>query len=128
VPHLLHVFLEGENLVVAEPEVVSAAAVPSLEVVVSVLVEPAAFALVSAVVEPEAVSAAAEPKVGGGVVVAVGDVAEPQACGDIAVAFDASVPVSLFAVEVDSSEHPKLLAFPNVDHYAISSSSVEVVG
>jgi hypothetical protein len=30
-------------------------------------------------------------------------------------------------VEVDSSGRPKFLAFPNVDHFASSSSSVEVV-
>ena len=31
-------------------------------------------------------------------------------------------------VEVDSSGRPKSLAVPNVDHYASSASSVEVVG
>ena len=55
-------------------------------------------------------------------------VSEPQVSGDIAVAFVVLVPVSVVQVEDDSSGHPKLLAFPNVDCFAISSSSVEVVG
>ena len=54
--------------------------------------------------------------------------AEPQASVDIAVAFDFLVPVSVVVVEVYSSEHPKFLAFPNVDYFASSSNSVEVVG
>ena len=53
--------------------------------------------------------------------------AEPQASADIAVAFAVLVPVSVVAAEVDSSGRPRFLAFPNVDHYASSSSSVEVV-
>ena len=61
-------------------------------------------------------------------VVFVADVAEPQASVDIAVAFVALVPVSVSVVEVDSYGRPKSLAFPNVDYYASSSSSVEVVG
>jgi hypothetical protein len=61
-------------------------------------------------------------------VVFVADVAEPQASVDIAVAFVVLVPVSVVVVEVDSSGRPKFLAFPNVDHFASSSSSVEVVG
>ena len=68
-------------------------------------------------------SLAAEPEV-----VSVADVAEPQASVDIAVAFVVLVPVSVVVVEVDSPGRPKFLAFPNVDHYASSSSSVEVVG
>jgi hypothetical protein len=55
-------------------------------------------------------------------------VSEPQASVDIAVAFVVLVPVSFVVVEVDSSGRPKSLAFPNVDYYASSSSSVEVVG
>ena len=54
--------------------------------------------------------------------------AEPQASVDIAVAFVVLVPVSVVAVEVDSSGRPRYLAFPNVDHFASSSNSVEVVG
>jgi len=61
-------------------------------------------------------------------VVSVADVAEPRASVDIAVAVAVLVPVSVFVVEVDSSGRPKFLAFPNVDHFASSSSSVEVVG
>ena len=53
---------------------------------------------------------------------------EPQVSVDIAVAFVVLVPVSVVAVEVDSSGRPKFLAFPNVDHFASFSSSIEVVG
>ncbi len=60
--------------------------------------------------------------------VSVADVAGPQASVDIAVAFDALLPVSVVAVEVDSSERPRFLAFPNIDYFSSSSSSVEVVG
>jgi hypothetical protein len=38
------------------------------------------------------------------------------------------VSVSVVVVEVDSPGRPRFPAFPNVDHYASSSSSVEVVG
>ena len=62
------------------------------------------------------------------VFVAEPDVSEPQAFVYIAVAFVVLVPVSVAVVEVDSSGRPKYLAFPNVDHFATSSSSVEVVG
>jgi hypothetical protein len=55
-------------------------------------------------------------------------VSEPQVSVDIAVAFVFLVPVSVVAVEVDSSGRPKFPAFPNVDYFASSSSSVEVVG
>jgi hypothetical protein len=102
--------------VVAElsPEVVSAAAQPEVVFVAA---------------EPEVVSVAAEPGVVSAVaVVSVADVAEPRASVDIAVAFVVLVPVSVVVVEVDSSGRPKFLAFPNVDHFASSSSSVEVVG
>ena len=60
--------------------------------------------------------------------VSIADVAEPQASVDIALAFDVLVPVSVLAVEVDIYGRPKFLAFPNIDYYASSSSSVEVVG
>jgi hypothetical protein len=95
-----------------------------------VVAEPDVFALVFAVAElsPEVVVLAAEPEVVFVAAVSVADVAEPQASVDIAVAFDVLVPVSVVVVEVDSSGRPKFLAFPNVDHYASSSSSVEVVG
>jgi hypothetical protein len=58
----------------------------------------------------------------------VADVAEPQASVDIVLVFDVLVPVSVDAVEVDSPGCPRFLAVPNVDHYASSSSSAEVVG
>jgi len=60
--------------------------------------------------------------------VSAADVAEPQVSADIASAFAVLLPVSLFAVEVDSLGRPRFLAFPNVDHYASSSSSVGVAG
>ena len=98
---------------VAEPEVVSVAAV-------SVVVEPeVVFVVDLEVSEPGVVFVA---------VVSVADVAEPQVSVDIAVAFAVLVPVSVVVVEVDSSGRPKFFAFPNVDYYASSSSSVEVVG
>jgi hypothetical protein len=109
-PPLFQVFpVEAESVVVAQPEV---------------------FALVSVAAElsPEVVVLVAEPGVVFVAVVSVADVAEPQASVDIAVAFVVLVPVSVVVVEVDSSGRPKFLAFPNVDHFASSSSSVEVVG
>jgi hypothetical protein len=72
------------------------------------------------VAEPEVVSWAAQPE--------VVSVSEPQVSVDIAVAFVFLVPVSVVAVEVDSSGRPKFPAFPNVDYFASSSSSAEVVG
>jgi len=61
-------------------------------------------------------------------VVSVADVAELRAAVDTPVAFVVLVPVSVVVVEGDSSGHPKFPAFPNVDHFASSSSSFEVVG
>jgi hypothetical protein len=103
------------------PEVVALAPAPG---VVSVVHETEVFALVFAAgdLSPEVVVLNVEPGV-----VSVADVAEPQACVHIAVAFDVLVPVSLSVVERDSSGRPKFV-FPNVDHYASSSSSAEVVG
>jgi hypothetical protein len=109
------------------PEVVVLVAELSLDVL--------ALVFVAAELSPEVVVLAAEPGVsepGVGFVavvfVAVVSVAEPQASVDIAVAFDFLVPVSVVVVGLDNSGHPKFLAFPNVDYYASSSSSVEVVG
>ncbi len=75
-----------------------------------------------------AVSEVSEPGVVFVALVSVADVAEPQASLDIALASDVLAPVSVVSVEVDSSERPRFLAFPNVDYYSSSSSSVEVVG
>ena len=47
---------------------------------------------------------------------------------DIAVAFVVLVLASAVVAEADSSERPRSFAFPNVDHFASSSSSVEVAG
>ena len=122
---------------VAEPDVfalVFVVAELSPEVVVLVAGrEVFALLFVAAELSPEIVVLAAEPEVSEpgvvlAAVVSVADVAEPQASVDIAVAFDFSVPVSVVVVEVYSSEHPRFLAFPNVEHFASSSSSVEVVG
>jgi hypothetical protein len=59
--------------------------------------------------------------------VGVAGIAELQVSGDIALAFDVLVPVAVVAVEVYSSGRPRFHAFPNVDYFASSSSSVEVV-
>jgi hypothetical protein len=132
---LFRVFLEAESVLVAElsPEIVvlvvepdvsaavSAAAALSPGVVVLVA-EPVVSAAVSAAAElsPEVVVSVAEP----GAVFA----SEPQASVDIAVAFVVLAPVSVAAVEVDSPGRPRFFAFPNVDYFASSSSSVEVGG
>jgi hypothetical protein len=96
-----------------------------------------AVAAVSAVAEPVVVfvvvAAVVVSEVGGPVVVfvavaSVADVAEPRASVDIALVFDALVPVSVVAVEVDSSARPSFFVFPNIDYYSSSSSSVEAVG
>ena len=61
------------------------------------------------------------------VAASVPDVAELQASADIVAVFDVLIPVSVDAVVVDSLGHPRFFAVPNVDHYASSSSSAEVV-
>jgi hypothetical protein len=61
-------------------------------------------------------------------VVVVAGIVELQVSVDTALAFDVLVPVSVVAVGVDSSARPRSRAFPNVDYFASSSSSVEVVG
>jgi hypothetical protein len=122
--------------VVAEPVVfalVFAVSELSPEVVVLVAelsLDVLALVFAAAELSPEVVVLAAEPGVSepGVGFVAVVSVAEPQASVDIAVAFDFLVPVSVVLVGLDNSGHPKFLAFPNVDYYASSSSSVEVVG
>ena len=78
---------------------------------VFVVAQPQVFALVFAAVELQVVF-----------------VSEPQASVDIAVPFVFLVPVSVVVVEVDSPGRPRFFAFPNIDHFAIPSSSVEVVG
>ncbi|MGD0489689.1 MAG: hypothetical protein ABSB94_21220, partial [Syntrophorhabdales bacterium] len=100
------------DLEVSEPEVFALVSVADLEVSEPRVSEPEVFEL--RVSEPEVVFAA--------------DVAEPQVSADIAVAFEVLVPVLVLVVEVDSLGRPSFLAFPNVDHYASSSSSAGVVG
>jgi hypothetical protein len=58
----------------------------------------------------------------------VADVAEHQVSVDTALAFVVLVPVSVVAAGVDIYGHPRFLAFPNIDYYSSSSSSVEAVG
>ncbi len=126
----------------AEPEAVSVVVELSPEVV-SVVAEPEDSALVFLaaelspevvvlVVEPEVVSAVdlgvSEPEVVSVVVVSLADVAELPASVDIAVASVVLAPVSDVVAEVDSSGRPTFVVFPNVDCYATSASSVEVVG
>ena len=82
----------------------------------------------NAVVGVAAVSEVAEPAVVFVSLVSVAEVAEPQASVYIALAFDVLAPVSVVFLEVDSSGHPRFLAFSNIHYYASSSSSVEVVG
>jgi hypothetical protein len=54
--------------------------------------------------------------------------AEPQASAGTVVPSVVLVPVSVVVAKVHNSGRPKSLAFPNVDYFANSSSSVEVVG
>ena len=113
---------------VVELEVVSVVAELQVPALASVAVEPE---VVSVIDEPEAfvlAFVAVEPGIAFVAVASVAHVAGPQASVDTPVAFAVLVPVSVFAVEADSSGRPKFLAFPNVGRYAISSSSVEVGG
>jgi uncharacterized small protein (DUF1192 family) len=155
-PPLLQVFLAAENVVAVElsPEVAVLTAELSLEVVFAVAELSPEVAVLTAELSLEVVFAVAElsPEVAVltaelslevvfavdlGVsesevvfvaVVSLADVAEPPASVDIAVASVVLAPVSAVVAEVDSSGHPTFVAFPNVDCYATSASSVEVVG
>ena len=95
------------------------------EVAVLVVEPEVAFAVESGVV-----FVAAEP----GVVVVFaaavlsGDVAEPRFSVHIPVPSAVSVPVSGVVVEVDSPGRPRFFAFPSIDYYARSASSVVIVG
>jgi hypothetical protein len=121
-------------VLVAGPEVAFVVAELSLEVVVLVAGHEVAFAVAD--LSPEVVVLVAGLEVAFVVadlslqfaVFSVADAAEPQASVDIAVAFVVLVPVSVVVAELDSSGCPRFLAFPNVDHFSSSSSSVEVVG
>ena len=139
-PPLLQVFLEAESVVAAEPAAVSVAE-PSPEVPVLAaepeVSEPEAASVAELSLEapvlavepsPELPVLVSEPRAVSAAAVSVADVAEPQASVDIAFAFVVLAPVSAVVVEVYSSGRPKFLAFPNVDHSASPSSSVEVFG
>jgi hypothetical protein len=93
---------------------------------------PQVFALFFEAAEPEVVSVVdlgvSESEAVFVVVVSLADVAEPQASVDIAVASVVLAPASAVVAEVDSSGRPTFVVFPNVDCYATSASSVEVVG
>jgi hypothetical protein len=147
-PPLLQVFLAAESVVAVElsPEVAVLTAELSPEVVVlaaelvliseSGVAELQVFVLVSVAAEFSQVVAVltaepvliSEPGVVFVAVVSVADVAEPQASVDIAVVFAVLAPVSVVVVEVYSPGRPTFLAFPNVDYYATSASSVEDAG
>ena len=107
---------------VAEPVVVF------LVVVADVVSEIAEPVVVFLVVVADVVSGVAEPVVVFVSVASVVYVSEPQAFVDIALVFDVLVPVFVVAVEDDSSGLPRFFAFPNIDCYSRSSSSVEVSG
>ena len=113
---------------VADPAVDAVAGVAAVSEVGELRV---VFAAGLAGAEPRAVfavvSEGAGPRVVFAVLASVADVFEPRASVDIVVLSDVSIPVSVVAVEVDSHVRPTFLVFPNVDYYASSSSSVEVV-
>jgi hypothetical protein len=115
--YVLHALLDAVGVLihpgVVRPEVENA-------VVAVVSESPAAFVDVEFVVGHDI----SEPLAAFVDVEFVADVAELQACVDIALAFDVSVPGFVDAVESDSPGRPSFLAFPNVDHYASSSSRV----
>ncbi len=116
--------------VASEPSAVAAAVVSEPSAVAAAVVsEPSAVAAAVAS-EPSAVAAAvaSEPSAVVAVEPGVVFVSEPQVSVDIAVAFVVLVPVSVFAVEADSSGRPRFPVFPNVYHFSNSSSFVEVVG
>jgi hypothetical protein len=108
--------------VVAEPVFVFLVVVAD---VVSVVAEPVD---VFVVVVADVVSGVAGPVIVFVAVASVVYVSEPQAFVDIALVFDVLVPVFVVAVEDDSSGLPRFFAFPNIDYYSKSSSSVEVAG
>jgi len=124
--------------VAADPETVSVVAPEVVSASVGIPVSAAALETCSAAVDPKVFSVvaleagfvAADPKI-----VSVVDQAEafaavaPEAVSvDIAFAFVVLVPASVVVAEADSSERPRFLVFPNVDHFASFSSSVEVDG
>lgn len=106
-------------------------ACPEVEIAVAGVAADAEVAepvVVFLVVVADVVSEVAEPAVVFVAVASVADVAEPRASVDIAFVFEVLVPVSVVAVEVDSSARPRFFVFPNIDYYSSASSSVEVVG
>jgi len=102
--------------------------VADLEVAEPVVVFVADLEVAEPVVAFVADLEVAEPVVVFVALVSVAGIAELQVSVDTALAFDVLVPVSVVAVGVDSSGRPSSRAFPNVDYFASSSSSGEVVG
>jgi hypothetical protein len=136
-------FHEVVVFVVAETEVVVAAAEGSPGVVVAVAEtgvvvaaaerfhEVVVFVVEAGVVFVPYVSAAdvAEHQASVDIAFAsAADVAEHQASVGIDLVFDVLTPVSVFAVEADSAGRPRSSAFPNIGYYSSSSSSYEVAG
>jgi hypothetical protein len=118
---------------VAGPVVVFLAAIAAAvsgvaDPVVVFLVVVAGPVVVFLVVVAVVVSEVADPAVVFVAVASAADVAGPRASVDIALVFDVLVPVSVAAVEVDSSARPRFFFFPNIDYCSSSSSSVEVFG
>jgi len=106
---------------VVEPPACSVVAVPQVVVAqseVSVVAQHEVFAAA----DPEAVFAVAQLQVAFGVVA-------PEAVAfGIAFAFVVLTPASVAVAGADSSGRPRFFVFPNVDHFASFSSSVEVDG
>ena len=144
-PPLLQVCLEAENVVVAEPDLLAllSEVVFAVELeapaLLSEVVRTAELEVAAAVLaELELAAAAVLAELEVAVLAAESDVvalAEPEAVFvselqvslDIAVAFVVLVLVSVVAAKTYSSERPRFLAFPSVDCFANSSSSVELV-
>jgi hypothetical protein len=106
----------------AVPVFVFVAAVYPSQIPADIFVDPGVA--VSVVVEP-AIFAVSEPVVF--VAVASADVAEPQVSADIALAVAVLTPVSVVAAWVDNPGRPIFYSFPNIDYSASPSSSAEVV-
>jgi len=116
--------------VAVDPKTVSVADQSEAFATVALEVVSASVETQVSAVELEAGSVAVDPKIVS--VVAQTEafaVVAPEAVSvDIAFAFVVSALVSVVVAEADSSERPRFLAFPNADHFASSSSSVEVAG
>ena len=111
----------GVAFVAAEPEVVPVVAHEAVFASVETQVSAAELEAGSVAVDPKIVSVVAQTE-------AFAVVAPEAVSVDIAFAFVVSAPASVVVAGADSSERPRFLAFPNADHFASFSSSVEVAG